>query len=123
MLNRAAQEFLSNYIDSAEQIDVVMLMFRDPQAVWTADALSAAVFSVPQSIQRRLDELKQRGLVVERADQPDAYALRIDDAEQRAGLESLYAEYQRSRADVINAVFEMKRDPLKSFSNAFKFRS
>jgi hypothetical protein len=57
-----------------------------------------------------------------RTDNPGAYELVFPDAETRDTLESIRQTYESNRADVVNIVFGLKKDPLASFSNAFNFR-
>lgn len=121
MISSEVRGFLAKYVDSAELLDILMLMHREPDGNWTADSLSNKVFTVPQAAQKRLDELAARGLVAERPEQRGVYMLQSDPQVTRA-LAALRAAYDESRANVINAVFSMKADPLKSFSDAFKLR-
>lgn len=122
MISASVSQFLSEYIDSAELLDILMLLHAQPTEVWTSENVSNRVFTVPQAAERRLEELESRGLVVEAAGQKGAYTLKTSDPKLNAVLTELRTAYVASRADVITAVFNMKADPLKSFSNAFKLR-
>lgn len=122
MISPQVREFLTDYIDSAELLDVLMLLVREPDKAWTPDTVSNRVFSVPQAAQQRLDELTVRGLVAERADTPGSYALSVRDDKLAETLAEVRQVYERNRADLITFVFSMKADPVKSFSNAFKLR-
>ncbi len=123
MISSEVRTFLAEFIDSAESLDILMLIHAEPGADWTAETVSNRVFTVPQAATRRLEELKERGLLAEAPHRPGAYTAVIKDAQIRATLESVQTAYRENRADVINAVFSLKADPLKSFSNAFKLRS
>lgn len=122
MISPEVRSFLAKYVDSAELLDILMLMHREPDGNWTAESLSNKVFTVPQAAQKRLDELAVRGLVAERAGRPGSYVLQQSDPQLVRALAGVRAAYDESRANVINAVFSMKADPLKSFSDAFKLR-
>lgn len=122
MISAAVHQFLSEYIDSAELLDILMLLHAEPTEVWTPESVSNRVFTVPQAAERRLEELHARGLVVEVAGRKGVYNLKAGDPKLLEVLTELRKAYLASRADVINEVFKMKADPLKSFSNAFKLR-
>lgn len=122
MISSAVHQFLSEYVDSAELLDILMLLYGEPNETWTPDKVSNRVFTVPQAAERRLEELKARGLVVEPPGRPGSYTLQLSDPQLNAVLTELRTAYLESRANVINAVFSMKADPVQSFSNAFKLR-
>ena len=122
MVSASVRKFLEEYVDSAELLDILMLLFGEPEETWTPTQVSNRVFTVPQAAEKRLEELKDRGLVVERQDNPGAYAVDNRDPALNAVMTELREAYIKSRADVINIVFSIKADPLKSFSNAFKLR-
>ena len=122
MISAAVHQFLADYVDSAELLDILMLLYSEPNEAWTPEKVSNRVFTVPQAAERRLEELKERGLAAEPAGKPGAYTLQSGDPQTTAVLAELRDAYKASRANVINAVFSMRSDPLKSFSNAFKLR-
>lgn len=116
------RNFIAKYIDSAELLDVLMLLHREPGGEWSPTTVSSRVFSVPQAAQRRLEELTARGLAANDPNHPDRYVLSIDDADTQRAVDALRGLYDKSRADVIGVVFSTKSDPIQSFSNAFKLR-
>lgn len=116
------RNFIARYIDSAELLDVLMLLHREPEGEWTAATVSSRVFSVPQAAQKRLEELAARGLATTDPHHPDRFVLSFEDPEVGRGVNKLRELYDKSRADVIGVVFSSKSDPIQSFSNAFKLR-
>jgi len=122
MLSSAARFFVSEYIESAEMLDVLMLMHREPDRKWTATEVSEAVFTVPASATQRLAGLAFRGLVITTDDAPPRYVLSIPDDELRTTIRELDTAYRKNRAGVIGLVFENNADPLQSFTNAFRMR-
>lgn len=123
MLSNEARTFLQRHVDSAELLDVLMILLREPEGNWTAQTLSVKIFSVPQAVQKRLDELVERGLAQEIADRPGAFRLSIADAYTRSCLDAVRVDYETNRAEVVNVLFRMKQDPISSFSQAFRLRS
>lgn len=122
MISSEVRTFLAKYVDSAELLDILMLLHREPDQVWTADSVSNRVFTVPQAAERRLEELEARRLVVQRSDVPGAYELKTGAAEIERALVAVRHSYDANRAALISVVFSMKSDPVQSFSDAFRLR-
>lgn len=122
MISSDVRNFLAKYVDSAELLDILMLLHREPDHIWTADSVSNRVFTVPQAAERRLEELEARRLVVQRSDKPGAYELQRADPEIQRSLAAVREAYDANRAALIGVVFSMKSDPVQSFSNAFRLR-
>jgi len=113
--------FIARYIDSAEQLDLLLLLHRDPERAWASSAAAEAVYSVPASSERRLHALAEQGLAERGAGGAYAYAPR--DPELADTVERLAQAYRSNRAGVITAVFERQTaDPVRSFADAFKFK-
>ena len=121
MISPEARAFLQKYVVSAEQLDILMLLFLEPDAAWTADAVSNRVFTVPQAAAQRLSELEECGLAAEAEDAPGAYRLKLS-PEAARGLEELRDAYEKNRAEVVKLVFTRRNDPLQSFADAFRLR-
>lgn len=123
MISSEVRNFLTKYVDSAELLDILMLLFREPDQEWTPESVSNRVFTVPQAAERRLEELKERGLLAERTDRPGAYQIAVSDPGVTNALNEVRQAYEASRAELITFVFSLKADPVQSFSNAFRLRS
>jgi hypothetical protein len=121
-LSAGARFFVSEYIESAELLDVLMLLYRDPGQVWTAERVSEAIFTVPGSAALRLEELSGRGLATLVSASPPEYRFSVDEADLRSYVQEVSEAYRKNRAEMISLVFEFNADPLKSFANAFRLR-
>ena len=122
MISPPVREFLAKYVSSAELLDILMLLYREQEPVWTPASVSNRVFTVPQAAERRLEELEAQGLVMRRPGHADAFCVDPTHPEVKATLPALREIYETNRAEVIGTVFKMRTDPLQSFSNAFRLR-
>ena len=115
------QRFLAENLASAEELDALMLLHGDPARAWTAEALSQALFSVPQSATRTLERLQEHGLASAAGGEPPAwrYGARGDAA---ANVDALAGTYRGNRAGVIKQLFAQRVDPVRSLADAFRFR-
>ncbi len=115
------QRFLADTVESPEELDALMLLFRERDRAWTAEALSQALFSVPQSAELTLQRLAARGCAVAAGGDPPAwrYAASASHDEQVAALAHAY---RADRAGVIKHLFARRADPVRSLADAFRLR-
>ena len=57
------QRFIAENIDAAEQLDILLLLYRHPERSYTALEVSQAVFTVASAATLRLEGLVARGLL------------------------------------------------------------
>ena len=116
------QRFVADNIQSAEQLDILLLLHRSPERVWTAREVSEAVFTVPTSATMRLEELVEAGLLTTKGGADPAYEFSPSSPTLRGQVDALAEAYRDDRVGVIQLVFRKPADPLKSFSDAFRLR-
>jgi DNA-binding IclR family transcriptional regulator len=115
------QRFISEHIETAEQLDVLVLLHAQPQRTWSAEEVSQAVFSVPQSVARTLERLEQLGLAASQGD-PPTYRYSPGNAGTDARVAAVAAAYRANRVEVVKLVFTPRADPVRSLADAFRLR-
>lgn len=115
------QRFITGHIESAEQLDVLMLLHAQPGRTYSAEEASQAVFSVPQSVARSLERLEEHGLAAG-AGAPRAYRYAPGNAETDARVAAVAAAYRANRVEVVKLVFTPRADPVRSLADAFRLR-
>jgi hypothetical protein len=115
------ERFLAEHIESAEQLDALVLLYSSPERTWTADALSQALFSVPQSAAKSLERLEARGFAASDGAPVPAYRYR-EGGSDAARVASVAAAYRANRAGVIRLLFARRVDPVRSLADAFRLR-
>jgi hypothetical protein len=115
------QRFLAQHVSSPEELDALMLLYRERDRAWTAESLSQALFSVPQSAAVTLGRLQAEGLAALAGGDPPAwrYAAAGTAGERVAALAGAY---RTNRAAVIKHLFERRADPVRSLADAFRLR-
>lgn len=116
------QRFVAEYITSADQLDILLLLYANPDREWTARQVSEAVFTVPASATMRLEQLVASGLLGSSGDADPAYRYRPGTPALAAQVDGLAAAYRTDRVAVIQLVFQAPRDPLRAFSDAFRLK-
>lgn len=115
------RNFLQQRLTSMDQIEIVLLLMRDPARAWTAPEVAAAVGTPQESAAMRLFLLASGGLIVfEPAGMPK-YRYASGNAEADAMLSEL-ARLHESDRGAVGALVGAPPDPLRSFADAFKLK-
>lgn len=107
-LGAGVQSFLARYIQSVEQLEVLLLLVRTAPKEWASEAVAAELRVASSSAQERLQDLERRGLVV-RGEAAHRYQPR---AEQDAAVRQVADAYRERRVAVINCIFSSQTDTL-----------
>jgi DNA-binding IclR family transcriptional regulator len=112
------RRFVDRFITSVEQLELLLLLRKSPERVWSADAASRELRTAPASAESRLADLAKAKLVVREG---DGYTYRPEPATDRLvdGLAAAYASY---RTRLISMIFEKPSEQLRDFADAFRLR-
>lgn len=115
------KRFLEQRLSSLDQIEVVMLLRADPARSWTAPEVASALGTAPESAAMRLFLLASGGLIAFEPSAFPRYRFSSVDEELNAMLQELSEVLAKQRDDLL-AVLQAPRDPIRSFSDAFKLK-
>jgi DNA-binding MarR family transcriptional regulator len=116
------KQFLTEHISSVAQLEVLLLLRRDPERMWTAGEVAKALYTTPEIVADQLSDLRKRGLVGSTGDSElkYRYSPETDElAEQVARLDTAYKE--RSVA-VITFIYSQPVEQVRVFADAFRLR-
>ena len=119
-LPEEVHRFLHQHIDSVEQLEVLLLLWRTPERGWTSDEVATAVYSHPSSVIRRLAMLLGQGLLRER--EPGCYQYAPRTAELHQTVSHLDHVYRERRVAVITIIASKPIENIRAFSDAFRIR-
>jgi hypothetical protein len=111
--------FVEHHINSVDQLEVLLLLFRSPDTYWGADAVAHQLGLSAEMAGRRLRELSTSKLAVE-GKTGNVYRINDADKEQMANVTELARLYQEQRLSVVNWIYESNLTRLRSFADAFK---
>jgi hypothetical protein len=114
--------FIAEYIDSAEQLETLLLLHSRPDQEWDADAVARAIYTVPQSASRRLETLTELGLAHATGAAARTYRYAPRDPELDRRVQALASVYRERRVAVINQIYSGPQGAVQSFADAFKLR-
>jgi DNA-binding IclR family transcriptional regulator len=112
--------FLHQHIESVEQLEVLLLLWRAPERGWNSDEVATAVYSHPSSVVRRLAMLYGQGLLRER--EPGCYQYAPRTAELHDTVTRLDHMYRERRVAVITLIASKPIENVRAFSDAFRIR-
>ena len=113
--------FLEQRLSSLDQIEVVMLLRADPARSWTAPEVAAALGTAPETAAMRLFLLASGGLIAFEPSAIPRYRYASVDVETNSMLQEL-SEVLAANREAVMAAVETPRDPIRSFSDAFKLK-
>jgi hypothetical protein len=116
------QRFIAENIDAADQLDILLLLYRNRERTFTALEVAQAVFTVASAATLRLEALVARGLLSSTGTADPAYRYAPVSEELARQADQLAAVYQANRVGVIQLLFSRPPDPLQTFADAFRFK-
>ena len=114
------RQFITKYVRSVEQVEVLRLLSAPPIRVWTVGEVFRQIKSSEKSITECLEDyLKAQLLVCESA---GTYRFAPKDPALAGAVAELSAAYRERRVSVIELIYARPSDTLQDFSDAFRFR-
>lgn len=115
------RQFISQYVRSVEQLEILLLVAAKPCPPWSLQAVYDVVLSSKPSIERWLEEFIRLGFVQKAGEENSSYQFAAEE-EVRALVEKLDALYKVKPVRIIEAIFKREQEPAQSFADAFKLR-
>lgn len=120
-LPASVQQFLSKYIRSLEQLEVLLLLRNSADRSWTSAEVYEVVRSSRPSVEERLENFVRLGFLTKEDGAPPTFRYAPKENLGAAADETANA-YQKWRVRVIEAIFTPVVDPARRFADAFKVR-
>jgi DNA-binding Lrp family transcriptional regulator len=121
-LSEEVKKFITDYINSLEQLEILFLLHRYPEQEWTAQDVNQELRLSPASVAMRLADLEKRGLLTVREDTASLYRYQPRKPDMALTVNSLAEVYPDYRFTVTNLIFSKPLDKIQTFADAFKFR-
>src|SRR6218665_1273339 len=116
------RDFIARYVQSVEQLEIMLLLQRDANTTWTVASTYDVILSTPASVERWLNELAAQGLLTREATTPVTYRYAAP-PEIADEVRALVQFYKTTPVRVIEAVYKPRIDAAQSFADAFKLKS
>jgi hypothetical protein len=113
-------QFISRYVHSVEELEVLCLLAEEPLRSWTVSAVFQRIQSSEKSVAARLETFQKEGLTVLEAD--GSYRLAPVDANLIGTAKTVIEAYRDRRVSVIECIYKQPSDPIQDFADAFRLR-
>jgi hypothetical protein len=115
------RQFLLRYIDSVEQLEVLLLLCGSPSTAWSPEAVAQALYSNPTSVAYRLAMLQRHELIAA-ADPPSSYRYQPGHPALHEAVTRVAEMYKQRRVAVITFIASKPMANVRAFSDAFRLR-
>jgi hypothetical protein len=122
-LSETVQQFIAQYISSVDQLEILLLLKREPMRSWNAGDVAVALATDRLAMESRLAQLAQAGLISEKPGNPAPvfqYGPRTPDLYR--AVEELESAYPHFRVSIINLIFSKPIDKIRTFADAFRLK-
>jgi hypothetical protein len=117
----STRDFIARHIRSVEQLEILLLITRQPDVAWSIQSVYDSILSTPQSVERWLEELARAGLVEKAAGPPATYRSGTNKS-LRGEVALLDQLYRTASVRVIEAIYKRDTSAAQSFADAFKIK-
>lgn len=112
------KDFLRRYISSVGHLDILLLLYKDPERKWTVKEVSQELRTNLSLAEDQLKQLNRSGLVMEE----QGFYQCCRELEIIRKVESLLQFYHLKRQIVIEFIYTQPLDRIRSFADAFKIK-
>lgn len=116
------KRFVGERIPSVEVLEILLLVFADPQEEWSALEVSRKLCTSVNSARSRLQELEAAKVLLSINTEPVKYRFHRENAPMFSLVGELERIYKERRVSVISLIYSKPAEPLRAFSDAFRLR-
>jgi hypothetical protein len=118
---RDVQQFVHDHLTSVAQLEILLLLHRDPSRRLTAHEVSEALRIDPEWAGAEMSRLVERGLFVSE-EESAGYCFAPSRKRDAQTVDDLARLFSTHRVSVITLIFSRPSDSIGSFADAFKLR-
>ena len=114
--------FITDYIDSVEQLEVLLLLRASGSKEWTAESIARELRINPESVATRLATMHAQGLLALVDEEGGVYRYEPASSNTDRVVRGLADTYSQRRVSVITLIFSKPSDSIRTFADAFRIR-
>lgn len=115
-------DFLGTYIDSVEELSILLLLCAQPERVWTTSEIVRTLRSAENSIATRLENLYARKILNRLSESGDLHKFTPSTSQVAEVIRHLAEQNQIRPYRIIEAIYSRPKRAIQQFANAFRFR-
>ena len=121
-LSEELKEFIEQYLTSLEQLEILLLLYKEPDRPWTIDEVYKVTQTNHASVAERLKTLASSGLIMTEGTENPVFRFRPGPTELTRRISELQKAYTLSKYKVVEAIFSAPHDQAQKFADSFKIR-
>lgn len=121
-LSEEIRSFIKQYITSLEQLEILLLLSKEPERSWTVQQVFNITQSNLTSIAERLKNLALAGFLVMEDKSVAIFRFQPNSAEIAGHVAALQRAYAASKYKVVEAIFSAPQSQARQFADSFKIR-
>lgn len=120
MTEQAVLEFVARWFRSVWPLELLLILFQEPQTAWQVDALAREVRATPSVVVPGLAALEAAKFVA--VDAGGGYRFQPPTPEAAEMARALIDLYNQKPRAVMRAIFSAPSDRIQTFADAFRLR-
>lgn len=116
-----AAKFITQYITSVAQLEMLLLLRTNPTELWAVENLARELRVEVPWAETQLRQLCEYGLA-ERTDQPPLYRFKPSTPALDDAVNALSREYLIHRVSIIEAIYSKPSGSIRVFADAFRIK-
>lgn len=116
------KEFIVGRIHSVAELEALLLLRRDPQVAWGAEALAGRLYISPRETAEVLSHLHEEGLISLSGDEPVEYHYQPNSPEVASLVDRLAEAYAKYLVAVTHLIHSTAPPKVQKFADAFRIR-
>lgn len=119
---RKVEVFVINNIYAVEQLEVLLLLRKDPEKKWSAEAVNTVMRTNTSSIAERLEALNTLKLVQKKQEGAQSLYQYAPTSDTKEVVDELAKFYGTHRHVVIELIYSRPAEKIRIFADAFRIR-
>jgi hypothetical protein len=111
---------LSTHIRSVGELEVLLLLHRDPARWWTGEQVNRELKTSLQSALKHLEDLRDAKLVQERKSTVREFRFHASDSRLVPVVRTVDALFKDWIASIVDVIYAPRRNSIRDFAEAFR---
>lgn len=116
------EQFLLAAIETVPHLEALLLIFQDPQAVWTVDELAARIYVDNPQAAAVLEDLTRRKLIARVEQSPPRYQFLTASPAETELLHKVAQAYRTQLVQVARFIHSKPSASVRDFARAFRLK-